>query len=77
MEALQSATRNPARFLNELNAQGTVERGKLANLLLLDANPVEDIHNSQKIRAVMLGGKYLPKETLEKMLADVAAAAGR
>jgi hypothetical protein len=77
MEALQAATRNPARFLDELESQGTVERGKLANLVLLEANPLENIRNSQRINAVVLNGRYLPKETLQRMLADVEAVANR
>jgi hypothetical protein len=75
MEALQAATRNPAVFLGELSSQGTIERGKLANLILLDANPLENIGNTQRINAVVLNGRFLPKETLQKMLAGVATAA--
>jgi hypothetical protein len=77
MAALQTATRNPAAFLGELNSQGTVERGKTANLVLLEANPLEDIHNSRRINAVVLNGRYLSKEALQKMLADVEVAAMR
>jgi imidazolonepropionase-like amidohydrolase len=75
MEALQAATRNPAVFLGELSSQGTIERGKIANLVLLDANPLENIRNTQRINAVVLNGRYLAKEALQKMLADVEAAA--
>ena len=77
MEALQAATRNPAVFLGELGSRGTIERGKIADLVLLHANPLVDIRNTQRINAVVLNGKYLPKETLQKMLADVEAAAKR
>jgi hypothetical protein len=77
MQALQAATRNPAVFLGELGSRGTIERGKIADLVLLDANPLVDIRNTQRINAVVLNGKYLPKETLQKMLADVEAAAKR
>lgn len=65
MEALQSATRNPAAFLGRLNSLGTIERGKIADLVLLDANPLEDISNVQKINAVVFGGKLIPKSSLE------------
>jgi hypothetical protein len=58
MEALQAATRNPAVFLDELSSQGTIERRKIANLVLLDANPLEDIRNTERISAVVLNGKY-------------------
>jgi len=54
MEALQAATRNPARFLGELPRNGTVEEGKTANLVLLTTNPLEDIRNTQKIDSVVL-----------------------
>lgn len=77
MEALQAATRNPAIFLGELNSQGTVERGKVANLVLLEANPLADIRNTQRINAVVLNGRYLSKEVLQRVLAEAAAAAGR
>jgi imidazolonepropionase-like amidohydrolase len=73
LEALQAATRNPAIFLGLSSSEGTVERGKLANLVLLDADPLKDIRNTQRINAVVLVGKYLPKETLQRMLAGVAA----
>ncbi len=52
---------------------GTVEKGKMADLVLLDANPLTDINNTRKIAAVISGGRYLPKETLQKMLAEVEA----
>lgn len=77
MEALQTATRNPAEFLGELDSSGTVERGKLANLVLLDADPLDDIGNTKRISAVILNGRYLSKEALQKMLAGVEAAAQR
>ena len=74
-EALKTATYNPAKFLGMLDRLGTVEKGKLADLVLLDANPLEDIHNTQKIRAVMLNGRYMDRTALDKLLADAAAAA--
>ena len=76
-EALEAATANPARFLGMQASLGTVERGKLADLVLLDANPLSDIGNTRKIAGVVVGGRYLPKETLHKMLAEVEAAVGK
>ncbi len=61
MQALQAATKLPAEFLGKLQTQGTVEGGKFADLVLLDANPLDDIHNTQKIRAVILRGKFLER----------------
>jgi len=75
MDALQTATRNPARFLGELPSNGTVEPGKTANLVILTANPLEDIKNTRKIDAVILKGKLLTHVDLDKLLQDVAAKA--
>jgi hypothetical protein len=77
MEALQTATRNPAIFLSLLDSFGTIEKGKFADLVLLDANPLEDISNTRRINAVVVNGKHLPKEKLQKMLADAEAAANK
>lgn len=77
MQALQAATRNPADFLGELESNGTVESGKIANLVLLDANPLVDIQNTKRINAVVLNGKYLPKEELQRMLSNVEVVARR
>ena len=68
MQALQAATKYPADFLGKLQTQGTVEQGKIADLLLLDANPLDDIHNTQKIRAVILHGKLLDRIFLDELL---------
>lgn len=75
MEALQSATRNAAEFLGRSDRQGTVEVGKDADLVLLRADPLADIHNTQKIEAVILHGKYLSHADLDRMLDTVAKAA--
>jgi imidazolonepropionase-like amidohydrolase len=77
MQALQAATRNPARFLGELDQAGTVERGKIANLVLLNADPLENIRNTQKIDSVVLRGKLLTRADLDKLLDDVAKAAAK
>jgi len=77
MEALQTATRNPAEYLGALDSLGTVENGKIADLVLLDANPLEDIGNTKKIAAVVVGGKLLDKTRLEEMLAQVEKIANK
>jgi imidazolonepropionase-like amidohydrolase len=61
VEALQAATINPARCLYLDDSLGTVEEGKIADLVLLDDNPLTDIANTKKIHAVILGGRYLPE----------------
>jgi imidazolonepropionase-like amidohydrolase len=72
MQALQAATKNPAEFLHQLGTHGTIEAGKSADLVLLEANPLEDIHNTQKIRAVILRGQVFDRAALDAMLASVA-----
>ena len=57
MEALQTATRNPARYLGKLQEMGTLEPGKVADMVLLDANPLDDIRNTRKISLVVLRGR--------------------
>ena len=71
MEALQAATLNAARFLGHKDWLGTVEKGKVADLVLLNANPLDDIHNTTKIAGVVFNGKYLPEQELGEMLAHI------
>ena len=68
LEALQAATRNPAVFLNTIDSLGTIERGKLADLVLLDADPLADIRNTTRIRAVVLDGQLIDGPARERML---------
>jgi imidazolonepropionase-like amidohydrolase len=77
MQALQTATLNPAKFLGTLADQGTVERGKFADLVILDANPLDDIANTKKIRAVVLAGRYFDRAALDRMLHGVEVAAAQ
>jgi len=73
LEALQAATINPAKFLGLEKSLGTVEKGKVADLVLLDANPLENIANTKRISGVVVGGRYLSKEKLEEMLRNAEA----
>jgi imidazolonepropionase-like amidohydrolase len=68
LEALATATKNPARYFGAINQVGTIEPGKAADLVLLDANPLSDIHNTRKIRAVMMRGRYFSRADLDAML---------
>ena len=68
MEALQSATRNAARFFKIENTAGTVEKGKTADLVLLTADPLKDIRNTGKIEAVVVGGRLLVRKDLDRLL---------
>jgi len=74
MQALQAATSVPAKYLGMVESIGTVEKGKIADLVLLDANPLDNISNTQKIAAVITGGKLIAKTELEKMLAQAETA---
>jgi imidazolonepropionase-like amidohydrolase len=77
MAALQTATRNPARFLGKEKDLGTIEQGKLADLVLLDANPLDDIRNTTKIAGVVVAGKYFSRASVQDMLAKAQALASR
>jgi imidazolonepropionase-like amidohydrolase len=71
-EALKTATINPARYLGLAQSLGTVEQGKMADLVLLEANPLESIGNTRKISAVVVGGRLFLKPALDLMLAGPA-----
>ena len=70
-DALRTATLNPARLLR-LQDAGIIAPNARAELVLLDANPLVDIQNTQRIRAVVLRGKYLNRGSLDGLL-DAAA----
>ncbi len=76
LQALQTATLNPAIFLHRTADLGTVEPHKLADLVLLDSNPLKDIRNTRTVSAVILDGQYFSREQLEQLrtqLKDLAA----
>jgi len=75
MEALQTATRNPAEYFDILESLGTVEAGKIADLVLLEADPLQDIGNTQKIAAVVVNGRWLDRRALDLLLAQAESAA--
>jgi len=77
MEALQAATLNPARFMGREKDLGTIEAGKLADMVLLYANPLDDINNTKRIWAVIYNGKLFDQHALEKMLSQTEMLAKR
>ena len=74
-DALRAATLGPAQFLETTDSLGTVEAGKLADLVLLNANPLADISNARQIEAVVLRGRYLDREALDALLTGAERAA--
>jgi imidazolonepropionase-like amidohydrolase len=73
LEALRTATLNPTRVMGLADWLGTVEAGKLADLILLDANPLVDITNTQRIHAVIADGRLYRRADLDRLLAEVEA----
>lgn len=77
MEAIQSATYNPALYWGITATTGSVEKGKRADLILLRANPLENIDNTTKIEAVVSNGHYYPRQELDRMLSEAAMMASK
>jgi imidazolonepropionase-like amidohydrolase len=77
MEALQTATLNPATYLGLIDMVGTVEQGKKADLVLLEANPLENISNTKRITSVIVDGQLIQKASLDKLLKDAEVAASK
>ena len=73
--ALQTATVNPARYLGREMTLGTIAAGRSADLVLLDANPLEDIANVRRIRAVITAGRFLDRRALDRLLTHAKTAA--
>ncbi len=71
LEAIQSATVNAAEYVGQSKEVGTIEAGKAADLVLLDANPLENIGNTKRIAAVVIGGRLLQRPDLDRALTDV------
>jgi imidazolonepropionase-like amidohydrolase len=67
LEALQTATLNPADFFNRRGDYGTVQIGRIADLVLLRANPLESIANTRSIAGVVADGHYLSSTDLEQL----------
>jgi imidazolonepropionase-like amidohydrolase len=71
VEALVSATRLPAIWLDIEDKIGTVEVGKFADLILLDANPLDNIKNTRKIAGVFFNGIWVDKANIDLILVDL------
>lgn len=77
LEALQSATLNPATYLGTDQFLGTIATGKAADVLLLDANPIDDIRNTKRIAAVIIRGRLIDRGGLDNMLETAEKAAAK
>jgi imidazolonepropionase-like amidohydrolase len=77
LEALRAATYNPAEYLGALDSLGTVGRGKVADLVLLDANPLLDIRNTRRISSVIANGRVFDRARLNELLRHVEIALKR
>lgn len=77
MSALQTVTRDAARYLGRERTMGTVTAGKVADLVVLDRNPLADIRNTQSIHAVVTRGRLIDAAERQRMLAAVEEAAGQ
>ena len=77
LEALRSATYNPASYLGALDSLGTIGEGKIADLVLLDADPLTDIRNTTRIAAVITNGRVLDSAARTALLNHVATALKR
>jgi imidazolonepropionase-like amidohydrolase len=77
MESLKTATSNPAKFLGLEASFGSVEPGKIADLVLLSENPLKDIRNTQRINIVVARGRLFDRTALDQMLMNVELAARR
>ena len=73
-EVIERATRRSAEFLRLADSVGTVERGKVADLVLLEADPLQDIRHTRRIAAVVLRGTLYDKPALEQLFSSVRAA---
>jgi imidazolonepropionase-like amidohydrolase len=77
LTALQTATLNPTRYFGLQKTAGSVAAGQSADLVLLDANPLTEIANVGRIRAVVVAGRFLDRTELDKLLAEVKIASAQ
>ncbi|MGH7451444.1 MAG: amidohydrolase family protein [bacterium] len=77
MEALQAATLNPAKYFGIQDSLGTITTGNIADLVLLEANPLADINNTKSLAAVVVNGKLFPKLALQEMLVNIEKIANK
>ena len=72
-EALKTSTTNPYKFLGESDTSGTIVKGKVANFVLLDKNPLENILNTKLIEGVMINNKWISKVQIDARMKKISA----
>ncbi|HLM68680.1 MAG TPA: amidohydrolase family protein, partial [Longimicrobium sp.] len=77
LQALRTATLNPARYLEAADSLGSVRAGRMADLVVLDANPLDDIRNTLRIHAVVANGRLIDAAERERLLAVALEEAAR
>jgi len=77
LEALRAATLTPAVVTHRDKDLGTIEVGKISDLVLLDANPLDDIHNTERIAAVIVSGQLFDRAALDALLRQAEELAAR
>ena len=75
LEALRAATVNPAAVTGRASTSGSVNIGKVADLVVLDANPLDDIANVRRIHGVVLAGRFIDRKELDALLEQARTAA--
>ena len=73
-EVVKSGTANVGQYFKDSDAFGTVAKGQRADLILVDANPLQDVDNIAKRSGVMVRGRWLPAAEIDKRLAQIAQA---
>jgi imidazolonepropionase-like amidohydrolase len=77
LEALRTATLNPARYLHATDSLGSVQAGRVADLVVLTRNPLADVANVTSVEMVMLRGRLLPRRALDSLVNDARGQAAR
>ena len=73
LQALRTATLNPAQYLGAMDKFGSVAAGKIADVVILEVDPTIDIRNTRKIKAVISNGNYIDRKQIDAMLARAKA----
>ncbi|HEU4499988.1 MAG TPA: amidohydrolase family protein, partial [Sphingomicrobium sp.] len=71
-EALRTSTTIPNEYLGESKEAGTIQVGKRTDLLLVDANPLENVSAASKISGVMMRGRWIAKEEIDRRMREIS-----